>query len=546
MNTRNEIEEALAVYKEGRIDRRDFLRRVGALGVTAASAGALLAWATESQAQTQRSGGTLIEGYDREIFPLDPIRSPWADPGLNAVYEPLVARDFDGKIVPYLARSFAPGDTEWRFTIPSGRTYHSGAPLTPRSVADAINLMRKDGEAQNPSFYAGVTSVDVDRDQVVVRLSRPKQGLGQLLATEYAYIANIARRATVGVGAFGTKEADGTGPFKLTQFQPASRVRVERWDGYGGNAAPYIANKGRAHLDAVQWVPILEPSQRAAEIVTGSVQAVKNPAPADVDRLKANRDLVVIEFQEISNFFLSPNASKTEIGFDDIRVRQALSHAIDRAAIVKSVLSGRGEATRGPASSGWRYYDRKVEQYNAFDPKRSAALLDEAGWKAGSGGLREKNGKRISFSAVHIASPLENQVMSAIAAMFEEIGVTMKVESLEPAAMRARRSTADMWAQKWLWTVPGDVIPLFVRLYQPKDHPDVVEVLTAADRWDSARSEEELMAAASRMQVAVASRAVLLPIYTPSTVWVHHKKVHGWRPNRHSLYPFYNDVWLEA
>jgi peptide/nickel transport system substrate-binding protein len=546
MSTRNEIEEALSVYKEGRIDRRDFLRRVGALGVTAASAGALLASATESQAQTPRSGGTLIEGYDREIFPLDPIRSPWADPGINAVYEPLVARDFDGRIVPYLARTFTSGDREWRFSIPTGGTFHSGAPLTPQSVADAINLMRKDGEAQNPSFYAGVTSVDVEGDQVVVRLSRPKQGLGHLLATEYAFIVNIARRAEVGVGAFGTKEADGTGPFKLAQFQPASRVRVERWDGYKGNSAPFIANKGRAHLDAVQWVPILEPSQRAAEIVTGSVQAVKNPAPADVDRLKSNPDLVVIEFQEISNFFLSPNASKKEIGFDDVRVRQALSHAIDRSAIVKSVLGGRGEATRGPASSGWTYYERRVEQYNAFDPKRSMVLLDEAGWKVGKGGIREKNGKPLAFSAVHIASPIENQVMAAIAAMFEEVGIAMKVESLEPAAMRARRATADMWAQKWLWTVPGDVIPLFVRLFQPKDHPDVVEVLTAADQWDSARTDEELIAAASRMQIAVASRAVLLPIYTPTSVWVHHKKVHGWRPNKHTLYPFYNDVWLEA
>jgi len=546
MSVHQEIDTALQDYREGRIGRRGFLRQVAAFGVTAASAGALLASVNQARAQTPRSGGTFTEGYDRDVSPLDPIRSPWADPGMNALYEPLVARDFEGKIVPFLAKTFTSGDSEWRFAIPPGRTYHSGAPLTPQSVADAINLMRKQGEAQNPSFYVGVTAVDVDADQVVIRLSRPKQGLGQVLATEYAYIANIARRAEVGVGAFGTREADGSGPFKLAQFQPGSRVRVERWDSYNGHGSAFFANKGRAYLDAVQWVPILEPSQRAAEIQTGSVQAIKNPAPADVDRLKANRDLVVIEFPEISNFFLSPNARKTEIGFDDARVRQALSHAIDRAAIVRSILSGRAEATRGPASSGWRYYDRKVEQYNGFDPRRSAALLDEAGWKAGSGGMRQKDGKRLAFTAVHISSPIENQVMAAIAAMFEDIGVTMRVESLEGAAMRERRAAADMWAFKWLWSVPGDVIPLFVRNFQPNEHPDVQEVLVASDQWDKARSEEELSAAASRIQVGVASKAVLIPIYTPSTVWVHHRKVHGWRPNGHNLYPFYNDVWLEG
>lgn len=546
MDIQREVEGALEAYQARRIGRREFLKLLGAAGVTATAAGHLLASSHEARAQGVTAGGTFIEGYDRDFNPLDPIKSPWADPGMNAVYEPLVSRDMEGQIVTFLAESFESSETEWTFTIPQGRRFHSGAELTADSVVAAIKLMMTAGEGQNASFYRAVSSVDAEGSDVVVSLASPKQGLGEVLATEYAYIPNVARRAEVGVGTFGAQEADGTGPFRLAAYVTGSRVRAEKWAEYPGSGAPYFENRGPAHLDAVEWVPILEPSQRAAEIETGSVHAVKNPSPADVDRLKANGDLVVIEFPETSNFFLLPNARRSELGFDDVRVRRALNHAIDRQGIVRAILNGRAEATYGPVSSGWKYYEPGVEAFNQYDPALAASLLDEAGWTVGSGGVREKDGNRIAFTAINISNAIENQVMAAISGMFAEVGVSMTVESLEGAAFRERRPEADMFGFKWLWSVPADVVPLFIGNFQPRDHPDVASVLADFGEWEGARSEEELSAAASKMQLAIAEQSVILPIYTPTTVWVHHKRVHGWRPNRHNLYPFYNDVWLDA
>lgn len=546
MDVQREVEGALEAYGDMRIGRREFMKLLGAAGITAAAAGQLLASTHQARAQAPSTGGTFIEGYDRDFSPLDPIKSPWADPGMNAVYEPLVSRDMEGRIVNFLAENVESSDTQWRFTIPEGRQFHSGADLTPQSVVDALKVMMTSGEGQNASFYSTVTSVEADGRDVVINLATPKQGLGEVLATEYAYIANIARRNEVGVGTFGAREADGTGPFRLTEYTTGSRVRVEKWADYAGNGAPHFENRGPAHLDAVEWVPILQPSQRAAEIETGSVHAIKNPSPADVGRLESNSDLVVVEFPETSNFFLLPNARKVEFGFDDVRVRRALSHAIDREGIVRAILNGRGEATFGPVSSGWKYYEPGVTAFNQYDPDLAASLLDEAGWTVGSGGMRQKNGNRIAFTAINISNPIENQVMAAISSMFEEIGVSMTVESLEGAAFRERRPEADMFGFKWLWSVPADVVPLFIGNFQPRDHPDVAPVLAHFAEWGAARSEEELTEAASKLQLSVAEKSVTIPVYTPTTVWVHHKRVHGWRPNRHNLYPFYNDVWLEA
>lgn len=541
----DELNQVMKEYRGGGIGRREFLRRVGMIGLSSLAAGTLLAGAGRAFAQNAASGGTLVEGYDRNFSPLDPIRTPWADPGMNAVYEPLVTHDLDGKLVPFLALAYSTADDAWRFDIPAGRTFQSGTPLTPEMVAKALSLIVNPDAGQIASFYSQVKDVAVDGSTVVVNLKSPKQGLGDVLSTEYSYIANVDKREAVGQGTYGAQEADGTGPFRLAEYTTGSKVRVEKWAEYPGQGAPFFENKGPAHLDAVEWVSIMEPSQRAAEIESGSVQAIKAPQAADVARLKANADLVVLEFPEPSNFFLLPSMKRADLGFDDVRVRQALSHAIDRAGIVAAVLGGGGEPTYGPVSSGWLHYDPAVEKFNAYDTDKSAALFEEAGWTLGSDGVRQKNGVRLSFTAINQTDPIENQVMTAIAGMFEEVGAEMKVESLEGAAFRERRPTADMHGFKWLWSVPSDIVPLFIRFFQPADNADAKAVLEAFGAWENAKTPEEVASVTSAAQLLHAETLPTLPIYTPTTVWVHHKKVHGWRPNAYSLYPFYNDVWIE-
>ena len=149
------------------------------------------------------------------------------------------------------------------------------------------------------------------------------------------------------------------------------------------------------------------------EIETRNVDAIKNPPPQDVDALSNNSDLVVQEFQELSNFFVSLNIGSTQFGFDDLRVRQAISHAIDRESIVASILRGRAVATYGPFLPGYKWYNPEVENFNQFDVDRARALLDEAGWVASGSGIREKDGARLSFPMLHLSEATENAVMEA-------------------------------------------------------------------------------------------------------------------------------------
>jgi ABC-type transport system substrate-binding protein len=102
---------------------------------------------------------------------------------------------------------------------------------------------------------------------------------------------------------------------------------------------------------------------------------------------------------------------------------------------------------------------------------------------------------------------------------------------------------------KWLWSSPMDVILLFAgSVGIPAPNWQNARIKALDDQftaWQHANSPAQLKAAAQAAQLVAAEQLPYLPIYTPNAVWVHNKKVHGWRPTATTLYPFYNDVWME-
>jgi peptide/nickel transport system substrate-binding protein len=545
------LEEIIDDYLHARVSRRGFLKRAGALGIGALTAGSILAAcggestdeASPVATTEPVSGGTFREGYDRDFSPLDPVYSNWDDPGMNAVYEAVAIRDPQGTLVPMLCDSFESTATGWTFQLRDGLKFHSGAALTAAAVVDAYNAFRDPKVGQNAVFWTPIKSVKADGQTMTCATDGPYQAFQETVCVETSYILNLKARAEAGED-YGSKVVDGSGPFTLETFTPGQRVVVKRWEEYPGSVTPFFANKGKAYLDGIEWVPILEASQRAAELETGNVDAVKNPPAQDIEGLKSNPDLVVQEFQELSNFFLWLNLGRKELGFDDLRVRQAISHAIDRQAIVDSLFFGHGVATYGPLPSEQKWYNPQVESFNQFDTTKAEALLDEAGWTKGSDGIRAKGGNRLSFKCINITDTIENQVMQALSQMLQKVGVEMTASSLSAAAYWPKISNeATAFALKGLWSSMIDLTQYFIGYLQsPSEALDMANA--AYDKWLTAATVEELETAADDYQAVVAEQLQLIPIYTPNGIWAHHKRVVGWSPNTANLYPFYNDVWL--
>jgi peptide/nickel transport system substrate-binding protein len=540
-------------YLDNKIGRRDFIRRAVILGFSMSTAAAILAACTSSSSSsgstTPQKGGTFIEGYDRDFTKMDTVVSGWADPGYVALYEFTMIRDFQGKIVPALFESWTASADNLTLTLKvrDNVKFQSGAPCTNANVVEDFNLFRDPKIGQNQVFWASVTGVSAGANNtVVLKLSKPWAAIGETLATEYSMIHNQALRNSSG-DTYGATVVDGTGPFKLTEFTPGKQVIVSRNDNYAGTVIPFLQNKGKPYVDAVKWLPLKDPASRANEMEAGTVMAMKNPAGQDVARLKANANLVVQEWPSTANSFIALNCALTRLGFDQVEVRQAISHAIDREGIVKSVFFGHAVATYGPLNPNFKWYEKGVEKFNQYDPEKSKSLLDAAGWKPGSDGVRQKGGNRLSFTYYNWAQQSDGApVMEAVSASLAKVGVDMKVVSLESAAFFPHwNDTAEAFGYEWLWSSPIDVLVIFATIPSKTYNGNMADLQAAFDAWQSAATDAQLEAAARKAQLIWAEKLPKIPVVTPNVVWVQNKKVHGWKPNQSMLYPLYNDVWFE-
>ena len=553
------LDHLIDEYSSHHIDRREFFKRSTALGLSmSATASVLAALARDASGAanaTPRVGGILKEGYNRDVSRPDPVNTFWNDASLWPVmHETLVTQDGAGKFVPSLAESWkvSADGLVWTFQLRKGLKFQSGAPCTAAAVVAAMKMFANPKFGVNAGFWAPVRSIKaVGSTTIKVTMKHPFADFPFVLNNGYSAIFNKVTRDKLG-DKYGLKACDGTGPFSLQEFVPGSHASVKRWEAYPGTIIPFVKNKRRPYLDGIRWEVLLEPATRAEELLAGNVDALLGPAAQDVDRLKRNKDISVIEFQEPGVFILGLNFKHTELGFDDLRVRQAASHAIDRSAIAKAIFFGKAVPAYTIAHSGWLYYEPACAKYGKYDPNLAKRLLDAAGWKTSSGGIREKNGKKLSFTIIVEVEKTEQQVAQAVQAMFRKIGIDMQFKALGADYFEKFNAGPVGYMFKIQWSNILDASLLFTssKYGAPAccnaSYANIPSLDRAFDDWQKAGSLKQLEAAAKRAQLIAAQQLPVVPIVTPVVTWAHNKKVHNWIPTQPNFYPYYNDVWVES
>ena len=551
------LEGLVSRYVEGGLSRRQFVKGALALGLGMTTIGSLLAACsstTTGGSTTPKVGGTLKEGYDLDFSRLDPINTNWYDPAFYAVYESLVTNDPQGNYVPQIASSWtvANDGLSVTFKIRSGLKFHTGATLDATAIKAVYDGIAdpKNGSPLG-SVWAPVASTEApDPTTLVIKLKHPYFDLFNIVKTGYWDIVNMAYRAQLG-DKYGQQGVDGSGPFQLVDWVPGSHTSVKRWEGYPGSVTPSIQNKGKPYLDGINWITILDAPQRAIQIQNGEIDTLRGPAFQDISRLQADKNLTVTQLKEWSGYFMTTNFGRTDLGFNDVNVRQALSHAIDRPGIVKALLFDHGTPLYGPITTADKSYTKDVEQFNQFDTNKSKSLLAAAGWKAGSDGILTKNGVRFAFEMIIQAESFNQQLGSAIQAQMKVIGVDLKVTSLDRGTFFNKAfALPDSLMFFYLWPVPIDVVTLFVNSANANgkgpnwSNAVLPQMDQAVAAWQSAANEAQLNAAGKQFQLVVAEQLPFVPIVNRDAFWVNRPNVHGWHPDQWNLYPYYNDVWL--
>ena len=199
--------------------------------------------------------------------------------------------------------------------------------------------------------------------------------------------------------------------------------------------------KGLPYLDEITFRIVPNINTRAALLESGEVDMVLAPSLPDAMRLKETKGLKTVEGLGTQQYGMTINGKSGPLS--DKKVRQAIQCAVDKEGLIKTVMLGNASAAKSvyftPNVSG--YFDTGAYP---FDANKSKALLDEAGWKLGADGIREKDGKKLSFGLLtrrgSVAGDFE--IAELTQAMLKAVGMDMKIELMEAAAYLPRLNRA--------------------------------------------------------------------------------------------------------
>ncbi|MGO4665357.1 ABC transporter substrate-binding protein [Bosea sp. 2RAB26] len=353
----------------------------------------------------------------------NPMTAPAGYTWLSTYFEPLVTYDAGlTKLVPALATSWEISDDKLSYTFKLAQeTWHDGQAFTAEDVKFTIALNKNPKTASLLSArLAAIDSVEVkDPRTVVVRLSRPDNALivslTKMMILPAHALSAIAPEDMAKNVLWSTKPI-GTGPFKFVRYETDRFVELAAHESYRGGKPKVDRLINRYFANAAAAISAL----RAGEIQFTYIES------DDVPTFKGNKDFTVIEGASyVANYIGFNNQVPL---WNDIRVRQAVMHAIDRNAIIDSLYKGAAKKADCGYVEG-SLIPKGLDAY-AYDPAKATQLLKEAGWD-------KINGTKPITWLTYYNNPLTANVMAAVQSMLAQVGINVVPRALDPAGYNA-------------------------------------------------------------------------------------------------------------
>jgi peptide/nickel transport system substrate-binding protein len=327
----------------------------------------------------QQRGGTLTAAWAQNPVNLDPHKTSAYSSYqvLQQVLENLVTFDADQNLIAGLATDWSVSNDglTWTFTLREGVKFSNGRDFTADDVVYTYDRMLDPETASGNAWRLGALEdvVAVDDTTVEMQLGAPNTGfLGKLASGSPV---GIIARESVEDGTIATQPI-GTGPFVITDYQPGTSVTLERNEYYwgvdaNGEALPY--------LDRIDLQIITDESVRRSALVSGDVDWTISVPPQSLEELEGRNDVVVDRSAAPAYWYIGVNTEREPL--NDVRVRQAISYALDRGQVTEAATFGTGVPTQDPipSVSAWAFDYAPYEQ----DLDRARELLAEAGVESG-------------------------------------------------------------------------------------------------------------------------------------------------------------------
>jgi peptide/nickel transport system substrate-binding protein len=352
------------------------------------------------------------------------------------IFEPLVTKDARGKLTPGLAESWRTvDDLTWEFRLRKGVKFHDGSEFSAADVAFTLDRVPTVPNSPSPftTYSKQITEkVIVDPHTIRLKTAMPYP----LMPNDMGTILIVSGKAAKGASTddFNSgKAAIGTGPFKFVRWQKGDRIELARHDAYWGPKPAW---------DKVTFRIITSDPTRVAALMAGDVRAIDNVPTADLARVSKDPGLSLYRVVSHRVMYLHLDSSRDKSPFvtdkagrplernplKDVRVRRALSRAINRQALVDRVMEGAARPTGQLMPEGMFGYTPALKP-EPYDPDGAKKLLAEAGYPNGFGlTLHGPNNRYVN----------DEQIAQAIAQMLTRVGVATRVETMPSSVYFSR------------------------------------------------------------------------------------------------------------
>ena len=344
---------------------------------------------------------------------------------LSQVYESLVGRDKNFRLVPALAVSWSQPDAKtWRFKLRPNVKFHEGQILSADDVVFSVTRALHPLSQLKSSLQGVESARKVDNLTVDLVMKEPNPVLlnhlfqFRVMSKEWTVKnkAETPQNYKDREDTYASRNTNGTGPFKVTLRQPdVKTVLVANPDWWNKNSPE------NGNLTQVDLLPVKSNATRAAALLSGEVDFVLDPPPQDIARLKANPNVKVVEGAEARVQYIAFDVNRGELLYSDVkgknplkdvRVRQAIAHAIDVEAIKEKVMRGLSIPTGSMIGPGVQGYSKEAEKRYSFDKDMAKKLLTDAGYP---------NGFAITLDCGNVQPAAD--ICQAIPPMLSQVGI---------------------------------------------------------------------------------------------------------------------------
>lgn len=487
------------------------------------------------------SGGSLIYVTDRAPQRMDPYNTSWMSEIEGWVYDRLVSVTAAGAFSDGLAESweFSEDATSLTLRLKQGVKFHDGTPFNSDSVVWNYEQTKK------PTYVIGfewgpVTDcLAVDEYTVRYVFQQPYTHMLGVLATRYASMVSPTAYEMYGEDYGVDTNVVGTGPFVLTEYVAGEYAILARNDAYSWGPS-WLDNKGAAHLESVKVMFVPEAATAVLMLETGEADIVYGIPAIEAERLDALSDVTIASFPNVTTYVAFYDTQVAP--FDDIVFRMALSHAIDKAAIVRTGFSGEAYACDSYFPPGFPSYLPELAGSTAYDPGLARNMLKAAGYES-----------PIEVSILAIDDSIFRQMATIVQAGLAELGIaaTIRLADKATADSLAAEDTYGIYLNYWNWVDPAAILEIFLASsmspYPNVYGQTVAELERLLEIGPKSPTEATRLAFYEQVQRMEAGYVTCNPLVNPNAIFGVRSQVEGFTPNTPQFSyggPDIMEVWI--